>query len=38
MQALRASVIANPTLTWENTLTYNAGFDFTMEWFTGYGI
>lgn len=30
MQALRASVIANPTLTWENTLTYNAGFDFTM--------
>ena len=25
MQALRASVIANPTLTWENTLTYNAG-------------
>ena len=27
MQALRASVIANPTLTWENTLTYNAGFD-----------
>ncbi|MCS2687430.1 TonB-dependent receptor [Bacteroides thetaiotaomicron] len=28
--ALRASVIANPTLTWENTLTYNAGFDFTM--------
>ncbi|MCS2764070.1 TonB-dependent receptor [Bacteroides ovatus] len=30
MQALRAFVIANPTLTLENTLTYNAGFDFTM--------
>ncbi|MCS2191278.1 hypothetical protein NXW14_23905 [Bacteroides thetaiotaomicron] len=27
---LRASVMANPTLTWENTLTYNAVFDFTM--------
>ncbi|MCS3358245.1 hypothetical protein NXW00_28415 [Bacteroides thetaiotaomicron] len=30
MQELRASVLTNPTLTWENTLTYNAGFDFTM--------
>ncbi|WP_370525513.1 SusC/RagA family TonB-linked outer membrane protein [Dysgonomonas sp. 521] len=28
--ALYTSVIANPNLTWEKTLSYNAGFDFTM--------
>ena len=30
LQALRTSVVANPNLTWENTLTYNVGVDFTM--------
>lgn len=30
LNALYTYVFANPNLTWENTLTYNAGFDFSM--------
>ena len=30
LQALRTSVVANPNLSWEKTLTYNVGLDFTL--------